>query len=365
MELGSVNSEEKHRVRRYPSRRTLFQGSDSMKSESAIQAGEFDSKPPVPQPLLKGPLAALLEWQAMAEGAYSPNTLRAQKADGAIFQSFCEARGEPHLPADPKTIRSFIETCVEVGKKPATIRRYVATLSRVHVAAGLLSPCSSETVRLALKKMGRQTSARQTQAHPLGWKEIKEFIESAGEGLAADRARAMLCIAYETLARRGELVALEVKDIEFLPDGTGQALIRRGKTDQAGEGRVAYLSRETVRWLQRWLEEAQIDEGKVFRRLIGAKAIGGPLNPGSVAPLFKRVGQWIGLPENQVWKVSGHSTRVGATQDLAALDIDLGAITQAGGWKSTRMPLKYAERVMPSRSAMARAALPSGRNGKT
>jgi hypothetical protein len=40
-------------------------------------------------------LAALLEWQAMAEGAYSANTLRAQKADGAIFQAFCEGRGEP------------------------------------------------------------------------------------------------------------------------------------------------------------------------------------------------------------------------------------------------------------------------------
>jgi len=42
-----------------------------------------DTKPPVPQPLLKGPLAALLEWQSMAEGAYSPNTLRAQKAGSA------------------------------------------------------------------------------------------------------------------------------------------------------------------------------------------------------------------------------------------------------------------------------------------
>jgi hypothetical protein len=41
---------------------------------------------------------------AMAEGAYSPNTLRAQNADGAIFQDFCELGGEPHLPADPKTI---------------------------------------------------------------------------------------------------------------------------------------------------------------------------------------------------------------------------------------------------------------------
>jgi hypothetical protein len=50
------------------------------------------------------------------------------------------------------------------------------------------------------------------------------------------------------------------------------------------------------------------------------------------------------MPERFVDQVSGHSTRVGAAQDLAALDIDLAAITQAGGWKSTRMPLQYAEK---------------------
>jgi integrase len=44
----------------------------------------------------------------------------------------------------------------------------------------------------------------------------------------------MLCVAYETLARRGELVSLEIRDIDFHPDGTGQALIRRGKTDSEG-----------------------------------------------------------------------------------------------------------------------------------
>ena len=297
----------------------------------------------------------------MAEGAYSPNTLRAQKADGAIFQAFCEYQGESYLPADPKTIRAFIEDCVNAGKKPATVKRYVATVARVHIAASLLNPCSSEAVRLGLKKMGRETSARQDQAHPLGWKEIKEFIDSAGVGLRADRERAMLCVAYETLARRGELVALEVRDIDFHPDGTGIALIRRGKTDAEGQGRAAFLSRETVRWLKRWLESAEINEGVIFRRLIGQRQIGRPLNPGSIAPIFKRVAQWIGMPERYLKLVSGHSTRVGATQDLAALDIDLAAITQAGGWKSTRMPLQYAEKISAARSGMARAAEKSGR----
>jgi integrase len=330
--------------------------------ELTENASEFEPLPVAPQPVLKGPLAALLEWQAIAEGAYSPNTLRAQKADGTIFQAFCESRGEPYLPADPRTIRAFIDNCVKVGKKPATIKRYVATIARVHLATGLLNPCSSEAVRLGLKKMGRETSARQDQAHPLGWKDIKEFIVSAGEGLRADRERAMLCVAYETLARRGELVQLKLQDVDFHPDGTGIALIRRGKTDAEGQGRSAYLSRETVKWLKRWLENAKISEGVLFRRLVGSDKVGGALNPGSIAPIFKRVAQWIGMPERFVNRVSGHSTRVGATQDLAALDIDLAAITQAGGWKSTRMPLQYAERIATSRSAMAKAAAIRGRD---
>ena len=251
---------------------------------------------------------------------------------------------------------------MKAGKKPATINRYVATISRVHVAAGLLSPCSSEAVRLGLKKMGRETSARQDQAHPLGWKEIKEFIETAGEEFRADRERAMLSVAYETLARRGELVALEVRDLDFHPDGTGQALIRRGKTDAEGQGRLAYLSRETVRWLQVWMEQAGIGEGPVFRRLIGKDKVGGPLNSGSISPIFKRVAQWIGMPDRMVCRISGHSTRVGAAQDLAELNIDLVAITQAGGWKSPRMPLQYAEKINVARTGMAKAAEISGRN---
>jgi len=207
----------------------------------------------------EGPMERLREWQGMADGAYAANTLRAQKADGAIFQAFCEGRGESFLPADPLTIRAFIEHEVKAGKKPATVRRYIATIGRAHLAAGLLNPCSGEAVRLALKKMGRETSARQAQARALGWDEIKQFIASAGRGLRADRERALLCVAYETLARRGELIALQVRDIDFWPNGTGQALIRRGKTDAEGQGRVAYLSRATVKWLKIWIEHAKIE----------------------------------------------------------------------------------------------------------
>jgi hypothetical protein len=64
------------------------------------------------------------------------------------------------------------------------------------------------------------------------------------------------------------------------------------------------------------------------------------------------------VPARFVAEVSGHSTRVGAAQDLAELDIDLAAITHAGGWKSPRMPLQYAEKINAARSGMARAGRP-------
>jgi hypothetical protein len=44
---------------------------------------------------------------------------------------------------------------------------------------------------------------------------------------------------------------------------------------------VAYLSRETVKWVKFWLEHAKIGEGPIFRRLIGRDEIGEASHPGS------------------------------------------------------------------------------------
>jgi integrase/recombinase XerD len=104
----------------------------------------------------------------------------------------------------------------------------------------------------------------------------------------------------------------------FLPDGTGRVLIRRSKTDQAGEGNTAYLARGTVRLLQAWLEAACIGDGAVFRRLVARRRISGRFGVDSVAVIFKRVAGFVGMEKKDVEGVSGHSVRVGATQDLMA-----------------------------------------------
>jgi hypothetical protein len=163
-----------------------------------------------------------------------------------------------------------------------------------------------------------------------------------------------------------------VDDFRFLTDGTGRALIRRSKTDQVGEGNAAYLSRTTVRYLKLWLDAAEITAGAVFRRVIGRGTakdlptgrgrIAERLSVDAVAQAFKRVAEWIKMPAEDVAQVSGHSIRVGATQDLLALNIDLASVMQAGRWKTNRMPMRYGEHVLAARGGMARAAKEQGRD---
>ena len=324
------------------------------------------------------------QWWMSAQRVYPANTLRAWRSDWHAFAAFCGAQGVTTVPATPATVAAFIDASGETGKKPATIRRYLATIALAHRVAKLPNPCTEEPVRHALKGLTNEVSVAQRQARALGWAEIQKFIEHAGDSLPATRERALLCVAYDTMARRSELVAFNRGDFKFLEDGSGRALIRRSKTDQAGEGHTAYLAPVTVRYLREWLDLAQITRGAVFRRLIGtgfppkrpprpgrepklrtiSERIGARLSPAAVGNVFKSVARHLKMAPEDLQAITGHSIRVGATQDLLALNIDLASVMQAGRWKSHRMPMRYGEHVMAGLGGMARAARAQGRGNE-
>jgi integrase len=325
--------------------------------------------------------ASVRDWWASAQKVYPANTQRAWRSDWQAYEAFCAERRLTAVPAMAATVAAFVDACGNAGKKPATIRRYLTTIALAHRVAKFPNPCIEELVRHALKGLTNEVSSRQRQARALGWADIQKFIETAGAGLPATRERALLCVAYDTMARRAELVAFNRGDFKFLEDGSGRALIRRSKTDQAGEGHTAYLAPVTVRYLEEWLALAQITKGAVFRRLIGSgfppkkpprlgrklklrtipERIGARLSPAAVGNVFKSVAEHIKMAPEDIQGISGHSIRVGATQDLLALNIDLASVMQAGRWKSHRMPMRYGEHVMAGLGGMARAAQAQGR----
>jgi integrase len=297
----------------------------------------------------------------MAQGAFAANTLRAWKADWAVFTMSCRAYRLESLPATPKTVRAFVFECLGKGKKPATVRRYVSTIGRAHRASGVADPTASEDVRLALKEMGRNSNARQKQARGLVWAEIEGFLSIEPRNLRDMRDRALVAVAYDTMCRREELVSLLVEDIAEASDRSGSILIRRSKTDTTGEGAAAYLSPLTMRLVSIWLKESGLKAGPVFVRVHGAVGVGAALTAQNVMTILRKVGKWIGLDKEEWEKISGHSARVGAAQDLLALNMDLPSVMQAGRWTDTRMPMRYGEKVLAGRGAMARAAKEQGR----
>jgi integrase len=206
-----------------------------------------------------------------------------------------------------------------------------------------------------------QSPARQTQARGITWAEIAVFLEFEPRGLRDIRDRAVVAVAYDTMCRREELVNLRIEDIADSGDGSGSALIRRSKTDTAGEGATAYLSSLTMRLVSAWLSASQLRSGPVFARVVGSNGVGDPLTAQIVTAVLRKVGQWVGLPESEWRRISGHSARVGSAQDLLALNIDMASVMQAGRWKDTRMPMRYGEKILASRGAMARAAKQQGR----
>ena len=291
---------------------------------------------------------------ATARGALSANTERAVRSDLAIYAAWCAERGVPALPASAETIAAFVDAMATL-RAPATVRRYVASIAAAHRALGLAKRVKSEPVRRALQRMHRRKGRRQEQAKGLTGALRERLLDAPGEGLIDARNRALLAVAYDTLLRRSELVALQVSDIVEELDGAATVLVRRSKADPEGVGATLYLARDSVAVVREWLQRSGVCEGRLFRSLCRG-AVGEGLDASQVPRIFKAMAERAGLPGDVVQHISGHSTRVGPAQDMVAGGIGMAAILHAGRWKTTTMVNRYGERLLARRSGAAQLA---------
>lgn len=290
---------------------------------------------------------------ARMEGAYSANTIRSYRADFTIFEAWCREEYRSALPATPETVAAFVLAQSE-SAAPATVSRRRAAIAKIHRLLKLDSPVSTEEVNLATRTVFRQKGRRQDQALGLTNTLKQKLIRTCPADLQGLRNRALIAVGYDTLCRRAELVQLQIGDLTIRSDGSGSILVRKSKADQLGSGRLAYLSAEALAHLQRWLGVASLNTGPLFRGIRGALLMPDALHPYSVARILKDLAHEAGLDKALVAKLSGHSMRVGAAQDMAAAGIDLGAIMHAGGWKSPDMVMRYIEHMEVGKSGMAK-----------
>ena len=297
-----------------------------------------------------------VEWRSALsrmDGAYSANTTRSYRADFTIFEAWCQQEHRSALPATPETVADFVLSQSK-SAAPATISRRRAAIAKIHRLLKLDSPVRTEEVNLATRTVFRQKSRRQDQALGLTSPLKQRLIKACPADLQGMRDRALIAVGYDTLCRRAELVQLQIDDVTIKPDGSGTILVRKSKADQFGDGRLAYLSAEALAHLHRWLAAADVRTGPIFRRVYGPHAATAALHPHTVSCIIKSRAKDAGIDKILIAKLSGHSMRVGAAQDMAAAGIDLGAIMHAGGWKSPDMVMRYIEHMEVQKSGMAR-----------
>ena len=276
-------------------------------------------------------LTQLMELLTHLNGAYAPNTLRAYRADMEEFIRYCTEHGLVALPADPSSVAGFLMDAAATGIKSSTIRRKESSISAVHRLSYLTDPTKHPEVRIAIRKIERKIGTQFGQAYPIDEALLKKLLAACSNDLRGLRNQMLLRLAYESLRRRSELVSLRIEDLEPNPDGSAVILLRRGKTDQTGNGSWVALSKITHRLIKRWISAAELTDGPLLRSVYRG-ATGKSLNPGQINRVLKRLARDTGLHESIVNRISGHSTRVGRAQDLLKVGASLPQMMHAGLW---------------------------------
>jgi integrase len=259
---------------------------------------------------------ALARAQAYQDAADAPATLRAYASDLKNYQAWCARYGMTALPATPEVVGAYLAAAGE-GYAMQTLRRRVAAIARASGVAGHPLDTKHPAIRETLRGIGRTHGSRGRRSAALTTAELKKFSQVCELGLAGDRDRALLLVAFAGALRRSELVALDVERLSWLDDGV-KLLLEKSKTDKAGEGAevmIVFGRHEAtcpVRALRHWLDAAAIKAGPVFRKVNKAGRVEGRrLSEDAVRQVLLRRAAQAGVKGSLAEPVSPHGLRAG------------------------------------------------------
>ena len=328
--------------------------------------------------------------------AAAPNTRIAWACDWAVFRTWAlgraavwypDERDRIRLPTRPELLVRFVADMLggydgEPARARATVLRYLSTLSTLHRLLDAPDPTKAPMVRNTVKAKTRGNGG-QDQAAPFRWADVQEALgvltRDPGD-LRGLRDAALLAVGHNTMARRAELVAIDVADVEFADGDGALVMLRPTKLRLEAEPEPRYLAPLTADLLRTWMARSDIQSGPVFTRfrnnggrgptavlLTTAQRLSAPKVNTVVKLAVARIAMAngtldvTGSDRREVRRAmlryaasfSGHSLWVGAAQDLAAAGVSTAGILQAGGWKDERMIRRYLRKLRAREGGMA------------
>lgn len=185
----------------------------------------------------------LSSWELSLRAARkSPQTVKSY-GDGVRAYLRWSAANDRPATLDRRQLAEFVDSLLEAGAQPSTARSRQLGVRRF--SAWLVEENETDVDPLLGVKAPKLDSK---VIEPLTDSQLKAMLKACrGRDLRERRDEALIRFMVETGTRAGEVVALQVPDVDLL---AGTAVVRKGK---GGKGRVVPFGAQTAQAIDRYL----------------------------------------------------------------------------------------------------------------
>ena len=175
----------------------------------------------------------------------SSNTLQSYKRDLKQFKDYINEKNLNYSKLTRQDMNDYIEHLKEIGKKPSTISRCIASIrSFYHYEVKTKKVKEDPTIRLKSPKIEKRVPSVLTS------KEIELLLEQPKDiDLKGIRDKAMLEFAYATGMRVTEIISLNIEDVNL---DEGYVVCRNGSKQ-----RTIPLGNMSLKALKEYIEHAR------------------------------------------------------------------------------------------------------------
>lgn len=282
-------------------------------------------------------------------------TQRAYKGDWKNFTEWCARTARSPLPATAETLAEYASALADEHKAPATIMRALSSIRVVHKLGGHYPPellAARAVVKAYRNERADDGQPNERPASALSVRQLKTVTEALDpDEVAGLRNRLILVLGWAMMARRSDLVRLNIGDVTEVDQGL-EIVVRKAKSDQMAEGRKVAMPYGSdpltcpVRLTRAWLALLAgrgMASGPLLRRVDRHGRIGGEpgadmsgrgsddgrLSGHAVRTIVQQSAARAGLMDRGI---KAHSLRAGGVTGAYLGGADLLSIGRHGGW---------------------------------
>lgn len=275
-------------------------------------------------------------------------TARAYRWAWSRYTDWCTQHRREALPATSDTITEYVGHLRATGAAPSTIDQALGVILAHHKRAGLPRPMTDDarTMLRGYRRHLAENGITVRQAIPFTDDTLLATVTALD--LSTDlgrRDQLLLALGYAMYARRSELAALTVDDIQDEPEGV-VVTVRASKTDKQSRGREVALPSlpeplvDPVRLLGAWRRDV-VGSGPLLRRLDLPGCMAGGITGHGVNRAVRAAVRRAGLAEPD--RYTAHSLRAGGLTAALWRGVPAGVAARHGGWEpESPTVLRYA-----------------------